>query len=158
MSTGYNINSSKWKKYRLRYLNKDGTKKFKMPDDTLNLLLSDPKKFKSFCNGVGSRVGWLGRLSYHFIPNFCWFVSIIIQADLHDVGYSVPKIFKTIEEAIEYKEMIDSDFRDNICIEAQNHCAFIREAMEAGALVRYKFVANLGLDSFLNDKIILNNK
>lgn len=150
------INSKKWKKYRLRYLNPDGTKKFKMPDATYNLLMSDPKKFKSYCNGVGSKVGFWGKLTYHFIPNWCWFVSIIPEADLHDVGYSVPDEFATRSKAIAYKAMIDLDFYENICADADRRPLFLRKGMKAGAWVRYLAVEKIGLESFLANKKILN--
>lgn len=152
----YDINSKKWKKYRLRYLNADGSRKFKMPDSTYNLLMSDPRKFKRYCNGVGSQVGFWGRLTYHFIPNWCWFISIIPEADLHDVGYSVPQEFSTRSKAIKHKATVDLQFHDNICIDGERRGGIIGEAMKAGAWVRYQAVDNLGLSSFLSGKIILD--
>ena len=152
----YDIKAPEWVKYRLRYLNADGTKKFKMPDATYNLLMSDPRKFKSYCNGVGSKVGFWGKLTYHFIPNWCWFISIIIEADLHDVGYSIPAEFETRKKARQYKAMIDLNFHDNICLDGERRGGALGEAMKAGAWVRYLAVDNLGLGSFLSGKIILD--
>jgi len=154
---GYDINSKKWIKYRLRYLNVDGSKKFKMPEATYNMLMSDPKKFKSFCNGVGSKVGFWGKLTYHFIPNTIWFMSITQASDIHDVGYSIPDEFDTIEKAIAYKHQQDSYFYDNICIEATRRGGWFEDARKRGAWVEYLAVKSLGSSSFLANKIILNN-
>lgn len=156
--SGYKTDSKKWNKYRLRYLNADGTKKFKMPPATLDLLLKDPKKFKSFCNGVGSKVGFWGKLTYHFIPNWCGlgFASIVIEADLHDVGYAIPTEFENRPKAMAYKASVDLDFYENICADAKTRSFLARESMEAGAWTRYMVVDKIGLNSFLAGKVILN--
>lgn len=70
-----------------------------MSDVALKLLESNPKKFANYCNGVGSQVGWLGRLTYHIIPNTIWFLDITPASDIHDVEYSVPSEFGCISAA-----------------------------------------------------------
>ena len=63
------------------------------------LLKNDPEQFKKYCNGVGSMVGFWGKLTYHFIPNTIWFLDITPSSDLHDVDFSYPNEFRNIYEA-----------------------------------------------------------
>ena len=64
-----------------------------MSEAAEKLLESDPKTFASYCNGVGSRIGFWNNLAYHFIPNTIWFMTITPASDIHDVEYSVPDSF-----------------------------------------------------------------
>lgn len=147
----YNPGSPKWKKYRERF---NG---LKMSSAARELLFYDPKRFKSYCNGVGSKVGFWGRLTYHLIPNWIWFMSILPQADLHDVDYTIPSEFPTIEAAIKHKQESDSRFFENICIEATRRGGILEDARKRGAWVEYEALKLCGNDSFLAEKTILDN-
>jgi len=87
-----------------------------MSEEAVNLLYSDPKKFASYCNGVGSQVGWLGKLTYHIIPNTIWFLNITAASDIHDVEYSVPASFESIAAAEKAFDEANLRLYKNICI------------------------------------------
>jgi len=145
-----------WTAYRLRYLNADGSPKFRIPPATLDLLMNDPAKFKSYCNGVGSQVGFWGKLTYHFIPNTIGFMNVTPMSDLHDVGYSIPVVFDSIQDALDYKAIIDIDYRENIITEAKRRGGFLENYRIDGAWLEYQAVHFIGEDSFLANKTIKN--
>jgi len=70
-----------------------------MSDAAEKLLKADPEKFASFCNGVGSKKGFLNCVLYHFIPNTIYMMDITPSADLHDVDFTIPKEFAFLELA-----------------------------------------------------------
>jgi len=64
-----------------------------------DLLNSDPRRFASYCNGVGSKVGFWNKILYHLIPNCIGLINITPASDIHDVEYTVPTVFATMGEA-----------------------------------------------------------
>jgi len=125
---------------------------------TLDLLLYDTKTFKSFCNGVGSKVGFWSTIAWHLLPNTIWFLGITGASDLHDVDYSVPMIFKTESEAFEYKEKADIRFNNNVNILISKDTSWlgkklINQRIERAELY-YWALKNAGTDSFIEGKII----
>lgn len=127
-----------------------------MSDEARKLLGTDPKRWKSYCNGVGSNVGWLGKLTYHLIPNTIWFMDITPASDIHDVEYYVPDTFATRAGAIEWKVQADQRFLDNMLalIRAKSGTAFMRILRTRRAIAYYNAVAEIGEDSFLEGKKI----
>lgn len=151
MSINYNKDSKKWQKFIHLH---DG---LNMTEQVRELLYSDPKLFKSYCNGVGSQKGFIARLFYHLIPDCIYGLSIRAEANVHDVGYTIPKQFKSIEDAINYKNERDQEFLSNL----ENHIVGYGGMFMKPRLIRahtyYFILRNLGNDSFLSDKTILNN-
>lgn len=76
--------------------NPEKYKGLEMSDAARKLLESDPKTFASYCNGVGSRVGFLNKLAYHFIPNTIGLVNVTPASDVHDVEFTIPKVFGSL--------------------------------------------------------------
>ena len=147
----YDVNSKKWTKFKARYQD------LRISKAALELLIADPKKFKGYCNGVGSTRGFSGRLTYHFIPNTIWFMSITPASDLHDVDYSIPDEFDTIEHALEYKKEADNRMLQNMNLLIDRRGGMFQRLRELRAFEYYGVLRTCGTDSFLSDKIILNN-
>lgn len=126
------------------------------------LLDNEPKLFKKYCNGVGSKTNWFNTLLWHLTPNTIWFMGITPASDLHDVGYSFPCIFKTEEEALEYKTFIDREFLINlyILINRKKHTnklsRILKYCRARRADLYYLMVGRFGRNSFLKGKIIYN--
>lgn len=89
-------------------------KKMIMTVHSRALLKTDPAKFASFCNGVGSKVGFWAYLTYHFTPNTIGFVNITAASDGHDVDFSIPCYFNTEKEAREHFHMVNDIFIANL--------------------------------------------
>lgn len=127
-----------------------------MSDEARHLLGTDPEKWKSYCNGVGSNVGFWGRLTYHLIPNTIWFMDATPASDIHDVEYWIPDAFPTKAAAIEWKLQADERLLDNLLalIQAKSANAFMRIIRTRRAVAYYNAVREIGEDSFLEGKII----
>lgn len=118
------------------------------------LLKDDPFKFASYCNGVGSKVGWFNKILWHLIPNTLLFLNITDCSDLHDVGYAHPVKFATLCEALAYKDSVDHNFHSNL----------VRRITKAGGVLRvvrlmradkyFRLVQECGKEAFLAGKII----
>ncbi len=124
-------------------------------------LIYDNEKFISFCNGVGSRVGFWNKLIYHIIPDSIGLLNITGCSDLHDVGFSVPEVFKTLEEAYEYFEQVNWDFLSNLRrrIEAGTHTYLVRRTRYFAAAGYYNAVqSSIGWTSFMDGKLIDGKK
>lgn len=80
-----------------------------VPPDMLDALLNRPAEVDAVCNGVGSDVGLLGKVTYHIIPATIWFLDVTRAADIHDWMYSMP-----INAKIAYKDEADRVFLNNM--------------------------------------------
>ena len=129
-----------------------------MCEESRTLLMEDLEQFASHCNGVGSRVGWFGKLTYHFIPNTIWGLNITPASDIHDVEYSYPKIFVDRECATIFKVETDIRFMDNLktLINRETEWGWVRRLRLSRAKKYYRAVKNIGKDSFFDGKMILN--
>lgn len=127
-----------------------------MSNEALQLLGTSPKRWQSYCNGVGSKVGFWGKLTYHLIPNTIWFLDITPASDIHDVEYYVPDTFPTRAAAIEWKVQADQRFLDNMLalIQAHSANAFMRIVRTRRAVAYYNAVREVGENSFLEGKTI----
>lgn len=132
-----------------RYMDKN------MPLEIHVLLHSDPEQFISNCNGVGSPSGgWIHRLLYHLTPNTIWGMDISADADIHDNGYTVPAVFKTLADALSYKKLNDTYFYTNIKAEIYRRGGFLKY-LRMGILNSEEFaLQRFGDDAFFNNKII----
>lgn len=144
-------NSKKWIKYRKRY---DG---LIMHQEARTSLDTDSAYFKSFCNGVGSTVGWFNKLIYPLIPNTILLLNITPASDIHDFSYSIPKEFNTIQDALKYKAEVDQNFLSNMEILIVRRGGIFMKARLIRAHAYFFMVKNLGNESFLSDKTIKNN-
>ena len=138
-----------------------GQKYMKMTTEIWNCLRNENKKFVSFCNGVGSKIGFWNKIFYHIIPDSIWFLNITGASDLHDVGYSVPKTFKSYKDAFNYWNEVNEQFRDNLImlIESRNSWKYIKEARLLRTSNYYKLLtAAIAWWSFISDKKISGHK
>lgn len=78
------------------------------------LATEDPQKIIDCCNGVGSEVGFWGKLTYHLTPNTIWFLDITPVSDIHDVDCTYPSRFKNKAEALKHHEEANKRFRKNL--------------------------------------------
>jgi len=78
-----------------------------MCQDAQELLHNDLPAFARCCNGVGSTIGWIGWLTYHFIPDTIWGADFTSVSDIHDVEYCYPKRFTNIDKALQHKKESD---------------------------------------------------
>ncbi|MCX6986524.1 MAG: hypothetical protein NT118_17525 [Lentisphaerae bacterium] len=92
----------------------DKYKGLQLSPEFQRLASQDPQKIVDCCNGVGSEVGFWGRLTYHFIPNTIWFLDITPCSDIHDVDYYYPSHFKDKAAAFRHKEESDRRLLDNL--------------------------------------------
>lgn len=129
-----------------------------MPQVVEDLLYSDSEKFLSFCNGVGSDIGVLGKLTYHFIPNTIWGLDITPASDLHDVGYSYPNFFATKDDALKYKALIDLYFYKNMKSLIDTHSIFLNKIRMIRAHTYFETVHLFGEECFMEGKIIAGEK
>lgn len=120
-------------------------------------LISD-KEHKRICNGVGSRVGWWAKLTYHFIPNTNWFMDITPASDIHDYDYCYPDTFKDALAAETAKSMADSRFKVNCNILVDHHggSEWIRSLRRIRIEKYYLVLRQCGESSFKNGKTILH--
>ena len=125
-----------------------------MSKEARTLWFVNPQKFKSFCNGVGSQVGWASPL-YHLIPNTIWFLDITPASDIHDVEYSHPTQFITRNEALLFKEYADERFYQNMLILIERKGGWMRKMRLRRAKIYYYLVLNCGEQSFLKNKDII---
>lgn len=137
--------------------NPEKYKGLEMSDAAKALLASDPKTFASYCNGVGSRVGWLGKLTYHLIPNTIWFLNITAASDPHDVEFTIPKVFESL--ALARKAFDEANLRlyKNICIliDRKGRSGLIYLARMKRAGLYYDMVSSTaGWTSFISGKTI----
>ena len=127
----------------------------------LKLLESDPKKFANYCNGVGSQVGWLGRLIYHIIPNTIWFLDITPASDIHDVEYSIPDEFESISAAEKVFDETNLRLYNNIVtlIDRKGRGGLIYQMRMHRAGLYYDAVSgSSGWNSFISGKTIAGVK
>lgn len=128
-----------------------------MSDAAKALLASDPKKFASYCNGVGSQVGWLGRLTYHLIPNTIWFMDITAASDGHDVDFTIPSVFESLAAAEKYFDEANLRLYKNICIliDRKGRSGWLYLARMHRAGLYYDMVSSsAGWKSFISGKTI----
>jgi hypothetical protein len=113
-----------------------------------------PDIIKACCNGVGSEVGFWGKLTYHLIPNGIWFLDITEASDPHDWMYNYPAKFRSREEALQWKAYADELILDNILviIKRDSANAFMRCLRERRAISYYTAVTEAGEESFLDGK------
>jgi hypothetical protein len=128
-----------------------------MPSPVYFCLTYDTEKFISYCNGVGSRVGWFNKLIYHIIPDSIGVLNITGCSDLHDVGFAIPREFKSLEAAYRYFCKVNLQFRSNLRLRITygTHLRLIRKARILIAKGYYKAVqSSTGWKSFMDGKII----
>ena len=130
-----------------------------MAPTTRGLLDSSPRKFLSYCNGVGSQTGWFNKLIYHFIPNTIWGLDITPASDVHDVEYAYPHIFNNLLEALEFKFSADKRFKRNVftLIDTKTRWEWLKRLRKARAM-EYEFILrHCGEESFLSGKVFLKS-
>ena len=128
-----------------------------MSDAAANLLKSDPKTFASYCNGVGSRIGFWNNLFYHFIPNTIWFMDITPASDIHDVEYSVPDSFSFLGLARQAFDAANLRIYRNIqtLIKRKSSGGILyRMRMRRADLYYYALCSDLAEGSFMSGKTI----
>ena len=128
-----------------------------MSEAAANLLKSDPKKFASYCNGVGSRIGFWNNLAYHFIPNTIWFMDITPASDIHDVEYSVPDSFSFLGLAKQAFDAANMRIYRNIqtLIKRKSSGGILyRMRMRRADLYYYALCSDLAEESFMSGKTI----
>jgi len=140
-----------------------------LSEEFIRIATTHPSWIKKYCNGVGSRVGFLGKASYHLIPNTIWGLDITAASDIHDVDYVFPVEFASEGAAYLHKKMADIRFRDNcyILIDRADKTGWLRkigllklqEALTARRKLRarlyYIALRMMGEESFLSGKKIL---
>lgn len=141
--------------------NPEKYKGLEMSDAARKLLESDPKTFASYCNGVGSRVGWFGKLTYHLIPNTIWFLNITAASDPHDVEFTIPRIFESMAMARKAFDEANDRLYGNICIlidrKGRDGVLYHMRMHRAG--LYYDAVSSeAGWTSFISGKIIAGVK
>ena len=106
-----------WHKYRAGDPRKyEG---LQMSEPARQLIKNDPKQFKSYCNGVGSRVGFWNKMIYHFIPDFIGLINITPSSDNHDVDFSYPLSFANMAEAWKAFREANDRFLANLTIQIE---------------------------------------
>lgn len=128
-----------------------------MSPETKDFLLHTPEdRLAKVCNGVGSREGWFNRLVYHIIPNTIWGLDITPASDLHDIGYTVPATFRTLEEARKHKEMEDYFFETNckILILRGTKWEWLRKIRNRRVDKYVAILKSSGMTSFMSNKTI----
>jgi hypothetical protein len=123
-------------------------------------LVNNPQKIKDCCNGVGSEVGWWGKLTYHLIPNTVWGLDVTEFSDIHDYDYCYPESFATKQDALNYKHLADNRGLDNILaiIDRDTKWTWLKIMRRARAMKYYDALDIFGEDSFLDGKIIGGKK
>lgn len=137
--------------------NPEKYKGLEMSDAARKLLESDPKTFASYCNGVGSRVGFWNKLAYHFIPNTIWFMDITPASDIHDVEYTVPAEFAFLELAAQAFEAANLRIYKNIqaLIKRKSNGGILyRMRMRRAELYYYALCSDAAWNSFVSGKTI----
>jgi len=130
-----------------------------MSDAAKNLLYSDPKKFASYCNGVGSRVGFWNKLAYHFIPNTIWFMDITPASDIHDVEFTIPAEFAFLELAAQAFEAANLRIYKNIQTLIKRRGGILyRLRMNRAELYYYALCSDAAWNSFISGKTIAGVK
>lgn len=140
--------------------NPEKYKGLEMSEEAANLLYSDPKKFASYCNGVGSRVGFWNKLAYHFIPNTIGLVNVTPASDIHDVEYCVPAEFENMALAKKAFDEANRRLYDNlvIIIERNGRDSFFYGMRMWVAGRYYDIVCRLGEKSFFSGKTIAGKR
>jgi len=126
-------------------------------DAAKRLLKSDPEKFASYCNGVGSRIGFWNNLAYHFIPNTIWFMDITPASDIHDVEYTVPDSFPFLGLAAQAFEAANLRIYKNIqtLIKRKSNGGILyRMRMRRAELYYYALCSDAAWNSFISGKTI----
>ena len=118
------------------------------------LATENPEVIMDTVNGVGSTVGWLGRLTFHLIPNTIWFLDITPASDIHDIDYAYPSSFKSEGAAIRHKDQADRRFYDNVKILIEAHTSNrVLKCLRYRRLRKYYWtLKNFGMESFLESK------
>lgn len=126
------------------------------PKEFWNDLKETPYKVKECCNGVGSTVGFLGKITYHLIPNRIYGLDVTEASDIHDYMCTYPKYFKTKQDAVNWKRMADNMLLDNviIIIERDTRWQWLKNLRRYRAMSFYNAVDSFGDESFFDDKII----
>jgi len=129
------------------------------------ILYESPEKFAKCCNGVGSQTGFWNKIVYKLIPdNYYYFkffgLSFRPCADIHDVEYTYPKVFHTIEDALLWKKLADKRFFKNCrrLIKMRTKWRWLRKIrLEKARLYRWA-LTNFGKEAFLYGKEILEKE
>ena len=132
-----------------------------MSEAAASLLKSDPKTFASYCNGVGSRIGFWNNLAYHFIPNTIWFMDITPASDIHDVEYSVPDSFSFLGLARQAFDAANLRIYRNIqtLIKRKSTSGILyRLRMNRAELYYYALSSDAAWNAFISGKIIAGVK
>ena len=130
-----------------------------MSEAAKNLLRSDPKKFASYCNGVGSRIGFWNNLAYHFIPNTIWFMDITPASDIHDVEFTIPAEFAFLELAAQAFEAANLRIYKNIQTLIKRRGGILyRLRMNRAELYYYALSSDAAWNSFISGKTIAGVK
>ena len=128
-----------------------------MSEEAKLLLETDYNRFKHYCNGVGSKVGgWWDNLVYHLTPNTIWFLNITCCSDIHDVEYSIPKHFKSEDDALIWFDEANLRFYDNLTIhiQRQNSWRWVKKLRMSRAGKYYWLLGEYGWESFIAGKEI----
>lgn len=148
-----------WNKYKtgdIRKYTVDGVL-MQMPSPVYSCLTCNKEAFTSYCNGVGSRVGFWNKFIYHLIPDFIGLLNITGCSDLHDVGFEIPREFDSLDAAYRYFCRVNLEFRANLRLRITHgtHLRIIRKARILVAKGYYKLVStSTGWTSFMDGKVI----
>ena len=130
-----------------------------MSEAAASLLKSDPKTFASYCNGVGSRIGFWNNLAYHFIPNTIWFMDITPASDIHDVEFTIPAEFAFLELAAQAFEAANLRIYKNIQTLIKRRGGILyRLRMNRAELYYYALSSDAAWNAFISGKIIAGVK
>ena len=130
-----------------------------MSEAAEKLLKSDPKTFASYCNGVGSKIGFWNKLAYHIIPNTIWFMDITPSSDIHDVEFTIPAEFAFLELAAQAFEAANLRIYKNIQTLIKRRGGILyRLRMNRAELYYYALSSDAAWNSFISGKTIAGVK
>lgn len=114
------------------------------------------REHRRVCNGVGSQVGLLGKLTYHLIPDTAWFMSLKPVANIHDYDYEYPQKFNSLIDAFAHKKMADNRFRENGIRLVRWHGGpqWLQTLREIRVIKYHLVLSQCGTKSFLDEKSI----
>lgn len=125
-----------------------------LSEEFQRLATEDPEKIVACCNGVGSQVGWLARLTYHFTPNTVFFLDITPVSDIHDVDCTYPSHFKNKAAALEHMSKANLRFRENLetYIEMHTKNSLLLFLRLSRAMAYYTILMDTCEESFMEGK------
>jgi len=112
------------------------------------------KRIAELFNGVGSQVGFIGKATYHLIPNTIWGLNITPASDIHDFDYTEPREFDSKEDALRHKAEADKAFYRNVRKLIDRKGGWCKYGRRVRAWTYYRVLRACGKESFLAGKDI----